>query len=31
MAENKAVESLPEVRAAIAALSPEEKELLAAV
>ena len=31
MAENKSVESLPEVRAAIAALSPEEKELLAAV
>ena len=31
MAENKAVESLPEVRAAIAALSPEDKELLAAV
>lgn len=31
MAENKAVESLSEVRAAIAALSPEDKELLAAV
>lgn len=31
MAENKAVESLPEVRAAIAALSPDDKELLAAV
>ena len=31
MAENKAVESLPEVRAAIAALSPEDKELLVAV
>lgn len=31
MAENKAMESLPEVRAAIAALSPDEKELLAAV
>ena len=31
MTENKAVESLPEVRAAIAALSPEDKGLLAAV
>ena len=31
MAENKALESLPEVRAAVAALSPEDKELLAAV
>ena len=31
MAENKDIQSLPEVRAAIAALSPEDKELLAAV
>ena len=31
MAENKDLQSLPEVRAAVAALSPEDKELLAAV
>ncbi len=31
MAENKELYSLPEVRAAVAALSPEDKELLAAV
>lgn len=31
MAENKDLQSLPEVRAAIVALSPEDKELLAAV
>ena len=31
MAENKDIQSLPEVRAAVAALSPEDKELLAAV
>ena len=31
MAENKTLEHLPEVRAAVAALSPEDKELLAAV
>ena len=31
MAENKALEHLPEVRAAVAALSPEDRELLAAV
>ena len=31
MAENKALEHLPEVRAAVAALSPEEREVLAAV
>ena len=31
MAGNKRIENLPEVRAAVAALSPEDKELLAAV
>lgn len=31
MEKNKRVENLPEVRAAVAALSPEDKELLAAV
>ena len=31
MAVNKRIENLPEVRAAVAALSPEDKELLAAV
>jgi len=31
MAKNKDMQSLPEVRAAIAALSPEDRELLAAV
>ena len=31
MAENKALEHLPEVRAAVAALSPEDREVLAAV
>lgn len=31
MAENKELYNLPEVRAAVAALSPEDKELLAAV
>ena len=31
MAENKTLEHLPEVRAAVAALSPEDRELLAAV
>lgn len=31
MAENKALEHLPEVRAAVAALSPEDRKLLAAV
>lgn len=31
MEENKRIENLPEVRAAVAALSPEDKELLAAV
>ena len=31
MAENKTLEHLPEVRAAVAALSPEEREVLAAV
>ena len=31
MEENKKIENLPEVRAAVAALSPEDKELLAAV
>ena len=31
MAENKSIESLPEVRAAVAALSPEDRKLLAAV
>lgn len=31
MAENKDLQSLPEVRAAVAALSHEDKELLAAV
>ena len=31
MAENKTFEHLPEVRAAVAALSPEDRELLAAV
>ena len=31
MGENKRSENLPEVRAAVAALSPEDKELLAAV
>ena len=31
MAENKTLEHLPEVRAAVAALSPEDWELLAAV
>ncbi len=31
IAENKDLQSLPEVRAAVAALSPEDKELLAAV
>ena len=31
MAENKMIESLPEVRAAVAALSPEDKKLLKAV
>ena len=31
MAENKNIESLPEVRAAVAALSPEDKNLLEAV
>ena len=31
MAENKDLQSLPEVRAAVAALSPEDRELLAAV
>ena len=31
MAENKTLEHLPEVRAAVAALSPEVRELLAAV
>ena len=31
MAENKTLEHLPEVRAAVAALSPENRELLAAV
>ena len=30
MAENKTLEHLPEVRAAVAALSPEDRELLAA-
>ena len=31
MAENKTLEHLPEVRAAVAALSPEDREVLAAV
>ena len=31
MAENKTLEHLPEVRVAVAALSPEDRELLAAV
>lgn len=31
MAENKTLEHLPEVRAAVAALSPEDRELLEAV
>lgn len=31
MAENKTLEHLPEMRAAVAALSPEDRELLAAV
>ena len=31
MAENKTLEHLPEVRAAVAALSPEDRKLLAAV
>lgn len=31
MEENKRIENLPEVRAAVAALSPEDKKLLAAV
>ena len=31
MAENKTLEHLPEVRAAVAALSPEDRELLAVV
>ena len=31
MEENKRIESLPEVRAAVAALSPEDRKLLAAV
>ena len=31
MAENKTLEHLPEVRAAVAALSPEDRELLMAV
>ena len=31
MAENKTLEHLPEVRAAVTALSPEDRELLAAV
>ena len=31
MAGNKSIENLPEVRAAVAALSPEDKKLLAAV
>ena len=31
MAENKTLEHLPEVRVAVPALSPEERELLAAV
>ena len=31
MAENKMIESLPEVRAAVAALSPEDRKLLEAV
>ena len=31
MVENKTLEHLPEVRAAVAALSPEEREVLAAV
>lgn len=31
MAENKILEHLPEVRAAVAALSPEDREVLAAV
>lgn len=31
MAENKALEHLPEVRAAVAALTSEDRELLAAV
>ena len=31
MAENKTLEYLPEVRAAVAALSPEDREVLAAV
>ena len=31
MAENKNIESLPEVRAAVAALSPEDRKLLEAV
>ena len=31
MAGNKTLEHLPEVRAAVAALSPEDRELLAAV
>ena len=31
MAENKVLEHLPEVRAAVAALSPEDREVLAAV
>ena len=31
MAENKTLEHLPEVRAAVAALSPEDRELLAAM
>ena len=30
MAGNKRIENLPEVRAAVAALSPEDKELLGA-
>lgn len=31
MAENKTLEQLPEVRAVVAVLSPEDRELLAAV
>ena len=31
MAENKTLEHLPEVRAAVAVLSPEDRKLLAAV
>ena len=31
MAENKTLQNLPEVRAAVASLSPEDRELLAAV